>query len=119
MAAGASFSPNLRGEPKDLLALRHPRTTLRFVREWMGPMLRVALVHRKAGVNYELQRYPGAIDLLHTGEPEFTAIQEERLGWDRIADGEVRARRLPGSHLTLHEPPYVQSLADAIRTILR
>ncbi len=85
----------------------------------MGPMLRVALVHRKAGVNYELQRYPGAIDLLHTGDPEFTAIQEERLGWDRIADGEVRARRLPGSHLTLHEPPYVQSLADAIRTILR
>lgn len=118
MAAGASFDPVLRGSPKDLLALRHPLVTLRFAREWMGPMLRVALVNRQAGISYKLKRYPGAIDLLYTGDPEFTAIRDERLGWDRIADGGVRVQRLPGSHLTLHELPYVQFLADGIRSIL-
>ncbi|WP_316669524.1 SDR family NAD(P)-dependent oxidoreductase [uncultured Propionibacterium sp.] len=118
MAAGASFDPVLRGRTKDLLALRHPFVTLRFVREWMGPMLRVALVNRQAGINYKLQRYPGTIDLLYTGDPEFTAIRDERLGWDRIANGGVRVQRLLGSHLTLHELPYVQSLADGIRSIL-
>lgn len=117
-AAASSYSLELRGSPRELLAIRHPRSTLRFTTECLVPMLRVAWANRKAATNYPLEPYPGAIQLIHTNDPEFTAIEDDRLGWDKIAAGEVTVRKIAGSHLTLHEPPYVQQLASAVKEML-
>lgn len=99
-------------------ALRRPLKLWRFCRRVFVPMLKIAWVNRAAAIDYVVKPYAGRIFLLHTGDPEFTNIQDPRLGWDKIARDGVVVSRIPGTHLTLHEPPYVYELAERLSEAL-
>lgn len=113
-AALGSYDPYFRANPGLWAAVRRPVALLDFVRSTFIPMVRIALVNKDAAVRYKLRPYPGQITLLHTGDPEFTRIEDPRLGWDKIAAQGVDVHLISGSHLTLHEPPHVFSLAEKL-----
>ncbi len=91
--------------------MRDPKALTRFSSRVLLPMLRIAWRNRSAAVNYRIRPYSGRIVLLHTGDPEFTRIEDDRLGWDAVAQDGVEVHRISGSHLTLHEDPHVATLA--------
>ena len=117
-AAMKSHDPEFGRHPGLLNALRRPRRLLRFCREVLFPMLKIAWANRAAAYSYVLRPYSGKIVLLHTGDPEFTKIEDARLGWDAIAQGGVEVYRISGSHLDLHEPPHVYRLAEQLSEAL-
>ena len=117
-AALGNDDPAFRAAPSWTYPFRRPGRFIRFVRRTMVPMLRIALVNRKAARDYVLPRFEGNILLFHTGDPEFTRIQDPRLGWNEITSGDVHVSRIPGAHLTLHEMPYVEILAEKLEEAL-
>jgi acyl-CoA synthetase (AMP-forming)/AMP-acid ligase II/thioesterase domain-containing protein/nucleoside-diphosphate-sugar epimerase len=101
-----------------LSRLARPVKLWRFIRSVFLPMVRIGMINTGIARNYQLKPYQGNVALLHTGDPEFTRITDERLGWDRLVRGRVDVYRIPGNHLTLHEPPNVAVLAAALTDAL-
>ncbi len=99
-------------------ALRRPLKLAGFVTRVFTPMVKVGIACTRMARTYRLPQYCGDIVLLHTGDPEFTRIQDERLGWDRFVTGQVHVHRIPGNHLTLHEAPHVIELAAKLKKAL-
>ena len=118
-AALGSDDPAFRAVPSWTYPFRRPGRFIRFVRRTMLPMLRIALVNREAARNYVLPKYAGDILLFHTGDAEFTHIKDPRLGWNDVTSGNVYVYRIPGSHLTLHEMPFVETLAEKLGAALK
>ena len=98
--------------------LARPVTLWKFIRSVFVPMVRIGMINTDIARNYLLKPYEGDVALLHTGDPEFTRITDERLGWDRLVTGRVAVYRIPGNHLTLHEAPNVTVLARSLTDAL-
>lgn len=101
-----------------LNAFRRPFKLLGFAARVFVPMVRVGMACTEIARRYVIRPYAGRIVLLHTGDPEFTRIADERLGWDTVARDGVEVHRIPGNHLNLHEPPHVVELAAKLRDAL-
>lgn len=113
-----SFDPWYAAHPGPWKALRRPWLLQRFVRGVLLPMIRIGMANTAIARQYVLGSYPGRIVLLHTGDPEFTRLTSDDLGWSAYAEGGVESHRIDGTHLNLHEQPYVKTLAAKLSAVL-
>ena len=84
------------------------------LRRW----LRVYKSNIVAGRRHRLEPYPGRITLLQTEERAAIAEQNSGEGWCRLALGGCDVRIVPGTHMTLMQPPAVATLAERLRECL-
>ncbi|WP_224365090.1 type I polyketide synthase [Hyalangium versicolor] len=98
-----------------MMALRQPA---------MLSMFRLFLIHARETFTYEPRAYPHRVTLFSSDEVRKRRGGRERtMGWGKLAAGGVDVHEVPGDHLSLLKPPYVQELAarlaasvdDAIR----
>ena len=62
--------------------------------------------------------YPGRLDLFRVQRLSLFNGHDPYLGWGALAGGGVRVHLVAGRHNNLHQPPYVASLAAALRAAL-
>ncbi len=79
---------------------------------------RLMELHMLALIDYTPPEYPGRVTLFRIQRlPLFTSYGPE-VGWERLARGGVDLHIVPGAHHNILWPPYVNSLADALRQSL-
>lgn len=90
-----------------------------FSQEMAGHVFDVFKANLKAMWEYRPGPYPGKITLFASQEQptQIDVAQDPYLGWGAYA-AEVELHRIPGKHLDIIREPYVQVLADQLRTCL-
>jgi amino acid adenylation domain-containing protein len=79
---------------------------------------RLMELHMLALIDYSPPEYAGCVTLLRTQRlPLFTSYGPE-VGWKGLAHGGVDLHIVPGAHHNILWPPYVNSLAEALRQAL-
>ncbi len=81
-------------------------------REWVR-------ADRTAGMSFRARPYPGRVTFLwpiHNQRPP--SLYDTREGWDRLAEGGLDVRPIPGSHLTVLTEPLVAFTARTISEAL-
>jgi len=98
----------------------------------VSAFLKVYRTNVRAGTEYVLRTYPGAVTLFKTSKelnrvsPEEFAggdylmkmIQDPTKGWGDLATGGVQVINALGQHETMMKYPYVETLASQIRNLL-
>ncbi len=78
----------------------------------------VLAAHLQASRQYAPAPYVGRVTLLNIRHQSLLLDPDPRRGWQRLAQGGVTIRRIDGSHHNILQPPYVASLAHALRASL-
>ncbi|MCC2671435.1 MAG: non-ribosomal peptide synthetase, partial [Armatimonadetes bacterium] len=78
----------------------------------------IGLGHLQAAREYRRDEYPGRIILFRAEQQPVGCIPEWDNGWSRVAQEGVEVHAVPGEHAEIVEEPYVQHLAQALRTVL-
>ena len=115
----------LRGRP--------PEEQLRHAARKLGPRLlpperlpevaaltRVRMANHNALVDYAAQPFPGRITYFRTrGSAGMVSSQEAMRFWGRLAEGGFGVHEVGGNHGTLLQAPHVETVATALRAVLR
>jgi thioesterase domain-containing protein len=74
--------------------------------------------HLKLLVQHVSQPYPGSVALFRTrGHPLFCSFERD-FGWNKLAQGGVAVKFVPGSHESIFAEPNVAQLAAALEPLL-
>ncbi|WP_224245440.1 type I polyketide synthase [Hyalangium gracile] len=85
------------------MALRQPA---------MRALFRLFLIHVRETFAYEPRAYPHKVTLFSSEEVrQRRGGREQTMGWGKLAAGGVDVHEIPGDHLSLLKPPYVEVLA--------
>ncbi len=85
---------------------------------WPENNRRIAERHYRAVLAYEPKTYPGAVTLFRSRfQSPFLGLGFQ-MGWDRVAQAGVDVHPVPGGHLTVLQPPHVDTLAARMRKLL-
>jgi thioesterase domain-containing protein len=78
----------------------------------------LAIDHASQAYHPVGKTYPGTITFFWANDdsPDF---EDNRLGWKRVAAGGVEVYRVPGTHATIREEPYVKVLVAELQPCLR
>ena len=103
-----------------LVAIAHQRGLVPpdFDAEGLRRFLRVYKSNIVAGCSYRLAPYPGRITLLQSEERAALAEQDPEKGWCKLALNGCELHIVPGTHMTLMQPPAVTTLAERLRECL-
>ncbi|AFZ33016.1 amino acid adenylation domain protein [Gloeocapsa sp. PCC 7428] len=82
----------------------------------IAPMLRIFYANSQAAYRYTPQNYPYCITLFKTLDPA-NHCRDATLGWSQLAK-DIRIHLIPGNHLSMLKPPYVQTLAQQLKQYL-
>jgi amino acid adenylation domain-containing protein len=84
----------------------------------IAALTRVRMANHNATVDYEPRPYPGRLTYFRSrGSAALTSAEETLRFWGRLVDG-LGVHDVAGNHGTLLQPPHVDSLAEALRTVL-
>lgn len=64
--------------------------------------------------SYRPRNYPGSITLMRTRQGRAMALGRRYLGWSGVARGRLRVIDVPGTHLTILQPPHLVTAADRL-----
>jgi len=83
------------------------------------PMLRVLQANSQAALNYTPKAYSNKITLFKTSEQPTKAHRDSTMGWRELTVGRnVEVHSVPGNHLTMLKPPYVQVLTQQLKVCI-
>jgi hypothetical protein len=82
------------------------------------PTDRVMAAHEYAISNYVPRPYAGPVVLFRVRTMLLFRAGDPLMGWDRLAQGGVEVRIVPGAHYNILEPPHVAMLAAYLRETL-
>ncbi|HEY4458904.1 MAG TPA: amino acid adenylation domain-containing protein [Pseudonocardiaceae bacterium] len=88
----------------------------------MGRYVDIARAHTRAALAYQPRPYGGAGLLLRCADPKDTADSEgtgasaPNWGWGDLLRGGLDIRVVPGTHITMLDPPHLDVLAGHLRT---
>ncbi|WP_275290959.1 non-ribosomal peptide synthetase [Amycolatopsis sp. La24] len=85
---------------------------LRTMRQYVD----IARAHTRAALAYRPRPHAGAALLLRCADPDEPPDSDPAWGWGELARGGLEVRLVPGSHLTMLDPPLVAALAEHLRT---
>ncbi len=103
-AEPAARDENARLDVRDLVAMQH----------WPENNRRIAERHWRAVLAYRPGKYPGRITLFRSRfHSPFLGLGRQ-MGWDRVALGGVEVVSVPGGHLSVLQPPNVDTLASKL-----
>ena len=77
-------------------------------------LLRIYLANMQAWRYYAPQRYPSRLALFQSSSASRASEQDHVHAWATLAAGDIGVCRLPGDHMSIMRPPYVQGLAQAL-----
>lgn len=80
-------------------------------------MLRIFYANSRAALRYVPQPYPDSMTLFKTGEL-VQESQDAALGWRELAQNGLQLHSVSGNHLTLLQPPHIQSLVAQLQPYL-
>jgi len=89
-----------------------------FDTEGLRRFLAVYKANIVAGSRHRLAPYPGKITLLQSEERVAMAEHSPSNGWCKLALGGCDTYIVPGTHMTLMQPPAVTALAERLRECL-
>jgi amino acid adenylation domain-containing protein len=78
------------------------------IRDELGRRIRVFMANAATALTYRPGHYDGGLVSLGAAEGQYDG------GWERLVDGEVVERTVPGSHYTMLQPPNLESLATEL-----
>jgi acyl transferase domain-containing protein/thioesterase domain-containing protein len=81
-------------------------------------MVRVYVANGRAAIAYRPKPWRGSVTLLRTATSGTGADATEDWGWSWLAEGDVRVFRIPGNHMTLLQPPHLETVAGVIAATL-
>jgi amino acid adenylation domain-containing protein len=70
------------------------------------------------GEDFVPRIYPGKITVFRVRRQPLNRIPDARLGWGKLASGDVDVRVIPGTHNTVLSEPHVQGLAEELKKVL-
>jgi amino acid adenylation domain-containing protein len=96
---------------RDIIVARIPALARRYgVPSW---------VHiRRAVCSYAPGNYPGRITLFVSSKTAADFRHDPSLGWRNVAQGGLDIHVIPGHHVTMFQPPYVQALVEPLNRCL-
>jgi thioesterase domain-containing protein/acyl carrier protein len=68
--------------------------------------------------NYRLLPYPGRVTLFRAQRGSPRILADRQGGWGRVALGGIDVHEVPGTHLSMLEPPHVQALGSTLSRCL-
>ena len=81
-------------------------------------MAHVKSANSQAWQHYKPKRYPRKIVLFWCSEVPTRCYRDRRLAWSEVADGGLEVHAIPGNHMTMVEPPHVETMAQTLRDCL-
>ena len=84
----------------------------------MRHYLHLFKVHTQIMRSYIPRTYPGRIIFFRAAERDAYNAQNPELPWSQLAAGGIEVIEVPGNHITMHDSPHVQILAEQLRTYL-
>ena len=85
----------------------------------VAALTRVRMANHNALVDYVPRPYAGRMAYFQTrGSASLSSAQENLRFWGRLAEGGFGVHEVAGNHGTLLQPPYVRSVAEALRRVL-
>jgi amino acid adenylation domain-containing protein len=89
---------------------------------WDTPLppeyLKVLAANFQAGENYTGKSYRGQVLLFRSGIQPLARALHPDLGWGKLVSGEVKIHALRGNHTNLLKEPYIQILAEKLKSCL-
>jgi thioesterase domain-containing protein len=85
---------------------------LRTMRQYVD----IARAHTRAALAYQPKPYEGQALLLRCADPSEPPEADPNWGWGDLLRGGLDVRLVPGTHLTMLDPPHVTALAEYLRT---
>jgi amino acid adenylation domain-containing protein len=85
---------------------------------WFRAYFKVYRANYLARVRYSPDRYDGPASIFVAGERLAQATHSQALGWERVVAGVIETHVVPGTHSNIINQPYVQVLANRLRTCL-
>jgi thioesterase domain-containing protein len=73
----------------------------------------------RAKAKYKLRAYTGRIVLFRPIVPDPRFEPTDDLGWTEVAEGGLEIHDIPGSHLTIFQPPHVQAGAEKLAACIQ
>jgi len=87
-----------------------------FVIELANRQIAVWMANQEASRRWSPEPYKGKPLLIVAEDGMCAGAADPALGWGAVAEGGVEVVLNPGDHFTLFRPPYVETLAERIRT---
>jgi amino acid adenylation domain-containing protein len=81
------------------------------------PLVRTVLAIFEAERAYVPARYPGKITFFWANDSE-SGFDDNRRGWQTLAAGGFELHKIPGTHTSMREEPYVATLAEELAACL-
>jgi amino acid adenylation domain-containing protein len=88
----------------------------------IGTELQAEIIYQRHAAlldDYTTKPYNGNLVVIWAeGEKDGIDLVEPDLGWRKYVSGKIKTYPIPGGHMSIFEPPYVQALASCLDAIL-